>query len=126
MNLPQVVLNRSQIQQVVMNLVHNALDSLALAQIDARELVVRTHGTASGDVEISVCDTGDGVAAAIVNRMFDPFISTKPAGTGLGLPISRTIVRNHAGILDYAPNEPRGACFTVKLPAMRSQPAQHH
>jgi two-component system sensor kinase FixL len=126
MNLPQVALNRSQIQQVVMNLVHNALDSLALAQIDTRELVVRTRSTVSGDVEISVCDTGGGVAAAIVNRMFDPFSSTKPTGTGLGLPISRTIVRDHDGVLIYAPNEPRGACFTVKLPAMQPQPAQHH
>lgn len=126
MDLPQVVLDRAQIQQVVMNLVHNALDSLALAQIDARELVVRTRGTALGDVEISVCDTGGGVAAAIASRMFDPFSSTKPTGTGLGLPISRTIVRDHAGVLDYAPNEPRGACFTVKLPAMQPRPAQHH
>lgn len=124
LNLPQVVLDRSQIQQVVMNLVHNALDSLALAQIDARQLVVRTRSTAQGDVEISVCDNGGGVAESIANRMFDPFSSTKPTGTGLGLPISRTIVRAHAGALDYVPNEPRGACFKVQLPGMQTEAAR--
>ncbi|MBS0421216.1 MAG: PAS domain S-box protein [Proteobacteria bacterium] len=121
-NLPQVVLDSSQIQQVVMNLVHNALDSLALAQVETGELVVQTRRTGAGDVEISVCDNGGGVQEAIVNRMFDPFCSTKPTGTGLGLPISRTIVTAHDGRLEYSPNEPRGACFKVQLPAMRAEP----
>jgi two-component system, LuxR family, sensor kinase FixL len=116
-DLPRAVLDRSQIQQVVMNLVHNALDSLALGQIDAKELVIRTRRTGAQDVEISVCDNGVGVHDSVVKRMFDPFCSTKPTGTGLGLPISRSIVRAHDGVLDYTPNEPRGACFTVKLPS---------
>ena len=119
-NLPQVVLDSSQIQQVVMNLVHNALDSLALAQVDARELVIGTHRTPGGDVEISVCDNGVGIHESIKDRMFNPFCSTKPTGTGLGLPISRTIVGAHEGVLEYLPNEPRGACFNVRLPAMRN------
>jgi two-component system sensor kinase FixL len=123
MNLPEVVLDRSQIQQVIMNLVHNALDSLALAQIEAKELVICTRGTAGGDVEISVADNGGGVPDSVVNRMFDPFCSTKSTGTGLGLPISRTIVHAHDGVLEYLPNEPRGACFRVQLPAMRAEPA---
>jgi two-component system sensor kinase FixL len=115
--LPRIVLDRSQIQQVVMNLVHNALDSLALAQVDARELFVQTRLNETGDAEIAVCDTGAGVDKSIANRMFDPFCSTKPTGTGLGLPISRSIVRAHGGALEYTPNIPRGACFTVSLPA---------
>jgi|KBSSwiStaDraftv2_1062776.scaffolds.fasta_scaffold01335_11 two-component system sensor kinase FixL len=122
-DLPGLVLDRSQIQQVVMNLVHNALEALALGQLDTKEVVVRTRATASGDVEISVCDNGVGVHSSIENRMFDPFCSTKATGTGLGLPISRTIVRAHGGALEYRPNEPRGACFTVKLPAPRAEPA---
>jgi two-component system sensor kinase FixL len=117
-DLPQVVLDSSQIQQVVMNLVHNALDSLALAQVEAGVLVIRTRRTGAGDVEISVSDNGGGVHESIVNRMFDPFCSTKPTGTGLGLAISRTIVTAHEGILEYSPNEPRGACFKVQLPGM--------
>lgn len=118
-NLPQVVLDSSQIQQVVMNLVHNALDALALAQIEAGELVIGTRCTRDGDVEISVCDNGGGIDDSIRDRMFNPFFSTKMTGTGLGLPISRTIVGAHDGVLEYRPNEPRGACFQVKLPAMR-------
>jgi len=104
-----------------MNLVHNALDSLALAQVDARELVIGTHRTAGGDVEISICDNGVGIHDSIKDRMFDPFCSTKSTGTGLGLPISRTIVGAHEGVIEYLPNEPRGACFNVRLPAMRNE-----
>ncbi len=125
-DLPLVLLDRSQIQQVLMNLVHNALDSLALAQIEARELVIKTCGTASGDVEISVCDNGVGVPESVAKRLFDPFCSTKPTGTGLGLPISRTLVRAHSGAVEYVPNEPRGACFRVKLPATRAESPQTH
>jgi two-component system sensor kinase FixL len=119
-NLPSIVLDRSQIQQVVMNLVHNALEALALGQLDTKEVVIRTRPTPEGDVEISVCDNGVGVENSMVHRMFDPFCSTKPTGTGLGLPISRTIVRAHGGALDYRPNHPNGACFTVKLPSTRA------
>src|SRR5262249_23643552 len=121
-DLPTIVLDRSQIQQVVMNLVHNALEALALGQLDTREVVVRTRPTPTRDVEISVCDNVVGLHSSIVNRMFDPFASTKATGTGLGLPISRTIVRAHGGVLDYRPNEPSGACFTVKLPGIPAEP----
>jgi len=121
--LPMIILDRAQIQQVVMNLVHNALEALALGQLDTKEVVVRTRLTRTGDVEISVSDNGVGVDTSIVNRMFDPFCSTKPTGTGLGLPISRTIVRAHGGALDYQPNAPTGACFTVKLPATQADSA---
>jgi two-component system sensor kinase FixL len=119
-NLPSVVLDKSQIQQVVMNLVRNALEALALGQLDVAEVLVRTERTPEGDVEISVCDNGPGVDAAVAPRIFDPFCSTKPTGTGLGLPISRTIVRTHEGTLDYQPNVPVGARFNVKLPSMRA------
>jgi signal transduction histidine kinase len=115
-DLPQVTIDRAQIQQVVLNLVRNALEALAMGQLDAREVIVRTRLTDVGEVEISVCDNGPGVGA-IADRMFDPFCSTKATGTGLGLPISRTIVQTHNGTLGYQPNSPRGACFTVRLPS---------
>jgi len=118
-NLPSVVLDKSQIQQVVMNLVRNALEALALGQLDVAEVLVCTGCTPEGDVEISVCDNGPGVDATVAPRIFDPFCSTKPTGTGLGLPISRTIVRIHEGTLDYQPNVPTGARFNVKLPSIR-------
>jgi two-component system, LuxR family, sensor kinase FixL len=119
-NLPTINIDRSQIQQVVLNLVRNALEALALAQLDARELLLRTRATSEGDVEISVCDNGPGVDSALNQRIFDPFCSTKPTGTGLGLPISRTIVHAHRGRLEYRPNVPAGACFTVKLPSTQT------
>jgi nitrogen-specific signal transduction histidine kinase len=65
-------------------------------------------------------DNGPGIDAALAHRIFDPFCSTKPTGTGLGLPISRTIVHTHGGALDFKPNVPAGACFVVKLPATRT------
>jgi two-component system sensor kinase FixL len=119
-DLPTIHMDRTQIQQVVLNLVHNALEALALGQVDARELVVRTRGTPEADVEVSVCDNGPGVDAALKHQIFDPFCSTKPTGTGLGLPISRTIMQRHGGTLDYRPNQPRGACFVMKLRSART------
>jgi two-component system, LuxR family, sensor kinase FixL len=119
-NLPTISINRAQIQQVVLNLVRNALEALALGQLDARDLVVRTRATPSADVEISICDNGPGVDESLKHRIFDPFCSTKAAGTGLGLPISRTIVQTHGGALDYCPNRPTGACFVVILPSTRT------
>jgi two-component system sensor kinase FixL len=116
-DLPSVTLNRSQIQQVVLNLVRNALEAFGLAQLDACEVVVRTRLTHEGDVEISVCDNGPGVDSKIADRMFDPFCSTKATGTGLGLAISRTIVHTHGGALSYRPNVPAGACFIMRLPS---------
>jgi two-component system, LuxR family, sensor kinase FixL len=115
-NLPQITLDRAQIQQVVLNLVRNALEALALAQLDAREVVVSTRRTPEGEVEIAVCDSGPGVDSAIADRMFDPFCTTKADGTGLGLAISRTIVRAHGGALEYSPHVPAGACFAIRLP----------
>ena len=119
-DLPTINIDRPQIQQVVLNLVRNALEALALGQLDARELLLRTRVIAGGDVEISVCDNGPGVDSELQHRIFDPFCSTKPTGTGLGLPISRTIVHTHDGALEYQPNQPRGACFVVKLPPTRT------
>jgi two-component system sensor kinase FixL len=119
-DLPTINIDRAQIQQVVLNLVRNALEALALGQLDARELVVRTRATPEADVEVCVCDNGPGVEETLQHRIFDPFCSTKPAGTGLGLPISRTIVQTHGGALEYRPNQPKGACFVVQLPSTQT------
>jgi two-component system, LuxR family, sensor kinase FixL len=117
--LPPVSVDRAQIQQVLLNLVRNALESIDLGQVDAGEIVVRTGRTDGGYVEVAVCDNGPGVSEHIAARMFDPFCSTKPAGTGLGLAISRTIVQAHDGTLEHRPNDPVGACFIMKLSPSR-------
>jgi two-component system, LuxR family, sensor kinase FixL len=117
--LPQVKVHRAQIQRVVLNLVHNAIEALAGCSGLAREVVVRTSRTAGGDVEVGVCDSGPGVHPAVAPALFDPFHTSKPDGTGLGLAISRTIARDHRGTLEFRPNVPAGACFILRLPLPR-------
>jgi two-component system sensor kinase FixL len=118
--LPQLDLHATQIQQVILNLVRNALEALRDAPDKDRELIVRTSRADDGDVELSVCDTGPGVPANLIPQLFEPFCSSKPDGTGLGLAISRTIVGQHQGTLGYRANVPRGACFLLRLPSRGS------
>ena len=113
--LPRLEVHRTQIQHVILSLVRNAIESLAETPEKPREIVVRTSRTHDGEVEVSVCDSGPGVSSSVAPRLFDPFCTSKPAGTGLGLAISRTIITEHGGTLDYRPNVPVGACFTLRL-----------
>jgi two-component system sensor kinase FixL len=117
--LPRADVDRAQLQQVVLNLVRNALEALSESPTSPRQVAVRTELLPEGDIEIAICDNGPGVAAAIAPQLFDPFCTTKPNGTGLGLAISRTIVKAHQGTLEYRPNLPCGACFRVRLPLVR-------
>ncbi len=114
--LPLLVLDRTQIQQVVLALVRNALEALAEVPVASREVVIRTARAEDGDITMTVCDNGPGIAPAVVQRLFDPFCTTKPAGTGLGLASSRTIARAHGGTLEHRANTPSGACFELRLP----------
>ena len=109
-------LDRAQIQQVILALVRNALEALQERPGDTREVVVSTARAPDGDVLIEVSDNGPGISSEIASRLFEPFCTTKTAGTGLGLASSRTIARAHRGTLDYRPGEP-GACFMLRLPA---------
>jgi CheY-like chemotaxis protein len=118
--LPAVSIDTAQIQHVILNLVRNGFEAPPVAGIKVRELLLRTGRTAGGDVEISVLDNGPGLSPQAVERMFDPFFSTKPEGTGLGLAISHTVVRAHGGTLAYRPNAPRGAAFSIRLPGEES------
>jgi two-component system, LuxR family, sensor kinase FixL len=114
--LPSVDIHRAQIQRVILNLVRNAVEALAGAPGKPRSIVVRTYRADDGDLEVAVCDSGPGVPANLVASLFDPFYTSKPEGTGLGLAMSRTIVRRHRGTLNYRPNIPVGACFALRLP----------
>jgi two-component system, LuxR family, sensor kinase FixL len=115
--LPPVSIDTVQIQHVILNLVRNGLEAPAEDGAARRELTVRTGLASDGDVEITVLDNGPGLSPQALERMFDPFFSTKPEGTGLGLAISNTVVRAHGGSLTYHPNMPGGACFSIRLPA---------
>jgi two-component system sensor kinase FixL len=114
--LAPIALDRAQIQQVIFTLVRNALEALDDRPPGSREVVVSTARAPDGDVLIEVRDNGPGISAQILERLFDPFCTTKPAGTGLGLASSRTIARSHGGTLEHRPNTPAGACFVLRLP----------
>jgi two-component system, LuxR family, sensor kinase FixL len=117
-DLPTVLIDRIQIQQVLLNLLRNSIDALENMPAGEKLLTVRTSAPRAGCIEISVSDTGPGVAAEMLDHLFTPFATTKSDGTGLGLAISRTIVEAHHGKLAYRGLEPTGACFTITLPTM--------
>ena len=114
--LPALELDPIQIQQVLLNLVRNAVQSLQQTDLAEREILISTGRAGDSDVEIKVCDTGSGVTSDMLDRLFLPFATTKSDGTGLGLAISRGIIEAHKGSLTYEPNAPRGACFKIRLP----------
>jgi two-component system, LuxR family, sensor kinase FixL len=113
--LPTVTVDPVQMQHVILNLVRNGIEALEATK-GSRELVISITRTDTGEVEISVSDTGPGLDQAAASRVFDPFFSTRENATGLGLPISNTIAKAHGGSLGYRPNTPNGAVFFVRLP----------
>jgi two-component system, LuxR family, sensor kinase FixL len=113
--LPLLEVDRAQVQQVILNLVRNAFEALGTTVRTPRRVTVRTR-MIEGTVEIAVCDNGPGISPTIAPRLFAPFVTTKAGGTGLGLAMSRTIIKSHQGTLDYRPNHLGGACFIVSLP----------
>lgn len=125
LNLPRVCVDRSQIQQLVLNLVRNAIEALAEERRESREVLVRSGCNSVGDIEVTVSDHGPGVPASIAPHLFTPFCTSKADGTGLGLAMSRTIANTHGGELDYCPNAPSGACFTLTLPAAPEGASEH-
>jgi len=114
-DLPRVMGDRVQLQQVLMNLIVNGID--AMKEIDgARELAVKSQRTEKEEVLVSVSDTGVGLPPQQADQIFNAFFTTKPHGTGMGLRISRSIVEAHGGRLWAADNPPRGASFHFALP----------
>lgn len=114
--LPRVLIDRVQVQQVLLNLVRNATEALEGQPAERRVVELGTAPVGEREVEIFVRDLGPGVPAEVVEKMFDPFFTTKDEGTGLGLAISRTIARAHGGALGYRPHSPCGAEFFLRLP----------
>jgi C4-dicarboxylate-specific signal transduction histidine kinase len=113
--LPQIMGDRVQLQQVMMNLIMNSID--AMKDVDgARELTINSRSAESEQLIVSVSDTGVGLPSQQADQIFNAFFSTKAHGTGMGLRISRSIVESHGGRLWAADNSPRGASFCFTLP----------
>ncbi|PYU49543.1 MAG: PAS domain-containing sensor histidine kinase [Acidobacteria bacterium] len=114
-DLPRIMGDRVQLQQVLMNLIVNGID--AMKEVDAaRRLAVKSHRTEEEEVLVSVSDTGVGLPPQQADQLFNAFFTTKPNGTGMGLRISRSIVESHGGRLWAEDNSPRGASFHFALP----------
>jgi PAS domain S-box-containing protein len=118
--LPTVSMDRVQIQQVILNLLINAIEAIAAAGEGPRQITVTTAARGADRVEISVADTGVGTTSADLERMFEPFVTTKANGLGMGLAISRSIVRAHGGKIWATPNADRGLTVHVELPRERA------
>jgi C4-dicarboxylate-specific signal transduction histidine kinase len=117
--LPSIEGGRVQLQQVLLNLILNAVDAMSENIMEQRMLVLRTEATASG-VSLYVVDSGPGIAAEDLNHVFDPFWTTKSGGMGMGLAICQTIVASHRGSITVANNAGGGTTFCVTLPIARS------
>src|SRR6202790_1833224 len=114
-DLPQVMGDRVQLQQVLMNLMLNGIE--AMKDVDGkRELIIKSQREGNDHIRMSVSDTGVGLPAQQKDQIFNAFFTTKVQGTGMGLSISRTIVESHGGRLWAAHNSPRGASFYLSLP----------
>lgn len=115
-DLPLALIDRVQIQQVVLNLVRNAME--AMEDVTRRELTVSTAATGSGWARVIVRDTGPGLSDAIREKLFQPFATTKATGMGLGLSICRSIIEAHGGVLEAGSEPGPGASFFFTVPLM--------
>jgi C4-dicarboxylate-specific signal transduction histidine kinase len=114
--LPPALGDRVQLQQVVLNLIVNAIEAMASVADRPKLLAIRTGRAESGEVAVAVEDTGPGLDPATAGRVFDPFFTTKPDGLGMGLSICRSIVEAHGGRLSSSPRAPHGTTFRFTLP----------
>jgi len=114
-DIPRIMGDRVQLQQVLMNLIVNSIDAMKEAD-GTRTLVIKSQRTENEQVMLSVSDTGVGLPAQQADQIFNAFFTTKVQGTGMGLRISRSIVESHGGRLWAADNSPRGASFHFTLP----------
>jgi two-component system, LuxR family, sensor kinase FixL len=122
-DLPPVFIDRVQIQQVLINLVRNAVE--AMGESPRRDLTILALAAPDEFVEIAVIDTGPGIAAEVANNLFKPFVTTKSNGMGVGLSICRSIVQAHDGDLRTEPNPDGGTIFRFTLPLRSSEVDPH-
>ncbi|HUL41432.1 MAG TPA: ATP-binding protein [Burkholderiales bacterium] len=115
--LPRIMGDRTQLRQVIHNLLQNAQD--ALADVPRPSIVVRTEAQRN-HIQLSVQDNGSGFPEQLMTRLFEPYVTSKPKGTGLGLAIVKRIVDEHSGIIHVENVKPHGACVSISLPLARA------
>jgi len=120
--LPAVLAAPTQLQQVLLNLVMNAIEAMGPVATRERVLIVRSEIGESDSVQITVEDTGSGIDPSLVDRIFDAFFTTKALGMGMGLSICRSIVESHGGRLSVSARRPHGSSFCVKIPTTPPDP----
>lgn len=121
-DLPQVLCDRTMVEQVLLNLARNAMQAMDEARVAEPELVLQVRATPAGEggrrwLAFSVADVGPGIAEDVKAQLFTPFFTTKAEGMGLGLSLCRTVVEQHGGSLVFEPNLPQGTIFRFTLPA---------
>jgi two-component system sensor kinase FixL len=115
-SVPRVIGDRVQLQQCVLNLLLNAFDAITEAESDQREVTINITPEKPGWILVTVCDTGGGIDPSVATRLFEPFVTTKRKGMGLGLLVTRSIVENHGGRIWSKLNPGRGSTFSFTLP----------
>jgi C4-dicarboxylate-specific signal transduction histidine kinase len=118
-SLPRLLMDKIQIEQVLLNLIRNAMD--VMQDQDERELTIQTALGESGFVLVSVTDNGPGIAPEIASQLFQPFITTKEKGMGVGLTICQSIIEGHGGRIWAEENKPAGTAFRFLLPMEEAQ-----
>jgi len=122
-DLPPIEIDRIQIEQVIVNLILNGLEAMQTKQMAPRELSVQTARSENGTLDVAVRDGGIGLTPSIMEKMFDPFSTSKPSGLGMGLAISQSIVQRHGGRIWAGNNTDGGATFHMTLPMTHQPPA---
>ena len=119
--LPMVLADPVQIEQVLLNLLRNAMEAMEAASTEQRSIIIEARRTAKHAIEISVTDPGPGVATEMTKTIFEPFTTTKSLGLGMGLSISRAIIESHGGSLRLARGVRSGAMFIFDLPTVEAE-----
>jgi two-component system sensor histidine kinase DctS len=121
-DLPQVLCDRTMVEQVLLNLARNAMQAMDEGRVADPTLLLQVRATRASEggrrwLEFSVADVGPGIAEDVKAQLFTPFFTTKAEGMGLGLSLCRTVVEQHGGSLVFEPNLPQGTIFRFTLPA---------
>jgi signal transduction histidine kinase len=120
-DLPDVLGDRIQLQQVLLNLMINSIEAMQPVTDRQRELVIRSEQDETQQVRVTVMDCGIGLSTESAHGIFDAFVTTKSSGMGMGLSICRSIIQAHGGRIWASPNEPHGAAVQFTLPPHRPE-----